>query len=154
MQKFIPNVYSAFLQKVDAKGFNPTECWVWLGATKGNGYGNVRVSQKNMSAHRRAHELFIGPVPDGIDVCHTCDNRGCVNPDHLFLGNRHANMQDMKSKGRGAGPNRKQLREHTVQEIRARLEAGHSPRKIANQMNIHYGTVTAIRAGRSYGWVK
>ncbi len=59
-------------------------------------------------------------------------------------------MQDMKAKGRGAGGNRKHLKENQVQEIRRRLGAGHEPRKIANQMDVNYGTVTAIKEGRSY----
>lgn len=145
------NEYTAFLQKVDTKGFDPKQCWPWLGATKGNGYGNVTVENENMSAHRRAHELFIGPIPDGMDACHTCDNRWCVNPDHIYAGTRQTNMDDMVHRGRGAGGNRKHLREHQVQEIRARLNAGMSPRTISQQMNINYGTITAIKEGRSYG---
>ena len=98
-----------------------SQCWIWIGAGKGNGYGNVRVRSKNISAHRRAYELFFGDVPDGKDVCHSCDVRFCVNPDHLFLGSRAENVADMMKKGRGAGPHKVEIREHMRQE-RDRLE--------------------------------
>lgn len=151
--KFIPNRYTRFLAKLNHKGFDPAQCWEWTGAGKGNGYGSVSVARQNTPAHRVAYELFCGPVPEGADVCHTCDNRFCVNPDHLFVGSRQQNMDDMRLKGRGAGGARKHLKEGHVQEIRRRLVAGHAPRRIAEQMDVNYYTVTAIREGRAYGRV-
>ena len=151
MPSFVPNRYTRFLSKVDHKGFDPTRCWEWTGAGKGNGYGAVSLDRRNTPAHRVSYELFCGEVPPGLDVCHSCDNRFCVNPDHLFVGTRQQNMTDMQTKGRGAGGSRKHLRESHVQEIRRRLAAGHAPRKIAVQMDVNYGTVTAIKEGRSYG---
>lgn len=131
-------------------GFDHTKCWLWLGSGKGNGYGNFNLNGEFRTAHSAAYELMVGPIPDGMEVCHSCDNRFCINPDHLFVGTRGDNMQDMKHKGRGAGGARKHLKEHQVQEIRRRLSAGHSPRKIANQMDVNYATITAIKEGRSY----
>lgn len=147
---FIPNIYTRFLSKVETSGFDANQCWPWLGAGKGNGYGNFNMNGEYRSAHSAAYELFVGPVRDGLEVCHSCDNRFCVNPDHLFLGTRVDNMQDMHSKGRGAAGCRKHLKEFQVQEIRRRLISGHSARQIANQMDVNYHTVTAIKEGRSY----
>lgn len=149
--EFIPNEYTAFLQKVDPKGFDPMQCWPWIGAGKGNGYGHCTVDRKQTTAHRRAYELFCGEIPEGLDVCHTCDNRSCVNPDHLFLGTRQENMDDCKAKGRTDGGTRKHLTERTVQEIRRRLASGHAPRKIAIQMDVNHSTVVSIKEGKSYG---
>lgn len=146
----IENKYTKFLKLVDVKGFDATQCWPWVGAGKGNGYGGLTVDRSSVSAHRRSYELFCGEIPHGMDVCHTCDNRWCVNPDHLFLGTRKENMADCKSKGRTAGGTRKHLTEIQVQEIKRRLNAGVSARWVSVSMDVNYHTVTAIKRGDSY----
>lgn len=75
-------------------------CWNWERRLRRNGYGSLSVNYKNISAHRMAYEVFVGRIPDSLCVCHKCDNRRCINPDHLFLGTRKDNMQDCKAKGR------------------------------------------------------
>lgn len=87
---------------VDANG-----CWVWNKKTDRIGYGRLKVSlgtRENfisMSAHRYAYQLFVGPIPLGMNVLHKCDVRSCCNPEHLFLGTQAENMRDMHRKGRG-----------------------------------------------------
>ena len=146
----IPNKYTRFFSKVNAGDFNHKKCWPWTGAGKGNGYGNVRLGKRNVAAHRYAYEIMVGPVPDGMDVCHTCDNRWCVNPDHLYVGTRKQNMTDCRNRGRAAGGNRKHLKEVDVQEIHRRLNAGMSPRQVAETMDVNYSTVSSIQKGNSY----
>lgn len=136
-----------FLRKADVNRLHPEMCWPWLRAGKGNGYGHT----SRGPAHRVSYELFVGPIPEGMDVCHKCDNRACVNPDHLFIGTRAENMADMKAKGRGAGGNRKHLKEGHIQEIRRRLAAGVPQAEIARVMNVNSSTVSAIKQGKSYG---
>lgn len=149
--KPIPHRITRFFSHVETHGFDPDVCWEWTGAGKGNGYGNISADGANPTAHHYAYELYNQvTVPGGMDVCHTCDNRCCVNPDHLFIGTRQDNVADMRAKGRAAGGNRKKLRESEVQNIRQRLASGHSPRLIADQTGLNYDTITAIKEGRSY----
>ena len=78
----------------------PNGCMEWTGATDPKGYGHGTVNGGHFAAHRRAWELANGPIPNGLHVCHHCDNPPCCNPEHLFLGTMKDNMMDMVSKGR------------------------------------------------------
>ena len=81
-----------------------TGCWNWEASTRNAaGYGQIRYEGKMRLAHRVSWEAFNDKIPDGIFVCHKCDNPRCVNPDHLFLGTNQDNMNDMKAKGRSKG---------------------------------------------------
>ena len=88
-----------FLKKIR----KTNECWIWTAALDKDGYGVFRYKNKEKykyKAHRFSYEFFIGEIPKGKLVCHTCDNPPCVNPYHLFLGTRKDNTQDMLKKGR------------------------------------------------------
>jgi HNH endonuclease len=85
-----------------------TDCWEWQGALA-QGYGSFYLRGRNTNASRAMWLLFCGPhddfatIPHGMDVCHTCDNRRCINPAHLWLGTRRDNVQDARQKGRLRG---------------------------------------------------
>jgi HNH endonuclease len=75
-----------------------TGCLVWQGSEAAGGYGYVTCEGRNWLAHRLAWTLKNGPIPKDLILCHRCDERRCINPDHLFLGTRRDNMHDLKAK--------------------------------------------------------
>lgn len=107
-------------------------CLEWTGPRNKDGYGttNVRDPMKRsgyrfMLAHRHAYELTFGPIPNGMNVLHHCDNPPCMEPTHFFLGTQKNNIDDCTSKGRRRQRHPHKLTEQDVREIRAKAHPGH-----------------------------
>lgn len=150
-----------FWEKVDRSG----ECWIWTASRNPDGYGKINSGGRHgptLRAHRVSYELAYGPIPEGLDVCHRCDNPPCVNPAHLFVGTPLDNMQDAVQKGhvhngdrhythrepsltvRGEQKGTAKLTNEQVREIRHQAHQGFPQRAIAKQFGVQESTISMI----------
>jgi hypothetical protein len=128
-------------------------CWLWMGTVTNNGRPHVLLGTgRLLTAYRVAYEFFVGPIPDGMFVCHRCDVPICVNPDHLFLGTHADNMADMARKGRGAKPTggKRLGRELTAKMVRL-VQNGHPVISVAKRFGV---TNSAVRYHLNKGPLK
>lgn len=143
-----------------------TPCWVWTAGMHATGYGIFDVlTPRCKRAHRYSYMLHNGPIPEGMYVCHHCDNRGCVNPAHLFLGTAADNNADRDAKGRNAMSRLRQergaqffcntpkLTPDLVLEIRSHLTNGLSHRKIARMYGVGKSTISRIGTRESWSFL-
>lgn len=124
-------------------------CWLWTAKKYLNGYGSLMHDGKYKLAHRVSWELERGPIPNGLCVCHTCDVRECVNPDHLFTGTQKENMRDMVAKGRanpcrGESSYRSKLTNDDVIAIRSQYAGGALQKDIATAYGVSAKQVSVI----------
>lgn len=146
---------------------NGAACWEWAGTKAVKGYGRMRAWGRSHRAHRLSWMIFRGPIPDALCVCHHCDNRGCVNPEHLFLGSHKDNITDAMSKGRmwvqrdpagslrsrgirpGSLSNFAKLTDRDVAEIR-RLAPAVTRRDLAARFSVHPDTIRNVLRGSTW----
>lgn len=125
-------------------------CWLWLGAESSNGYGAIGVDG---SIHRVSYMIHVGPIPTGMFVCHTCDTKLCINPNHLFIGSHQDNMDDMNRKGRGLKgeqASNAKLTEAQVREAHKRRSTGEKVRDIASSYGVSHSTISLILSGTNW----
>jgi hypothetical protein len=141
-----------------------SDCWEWSAGRFNTGYGAFSNGGKTLKAHRASYAEFVGPIPPGMLVCHRCDNPGCVNPDHLFLGTAADNMSDKASKGRsmrGEKNHTTKLDEANVKLIKGFLQR-HPPVKgqhggpctfLARWFGVTQTAISFIHAKKNWAWV-
>lgn len=143
-----------FTARFDRK--SDDECWEWKGNINNHGYGRVKFDKKIYSAHRLSYKHFNGLIPEGLLVCHKCDNRKCVNPHHLFLGTIQDNAKDRNSKNRQFKPKGTKhpncfLDPEQVIEIRSRALQGENQKELAREFGISQGHVSDIKLKKTWG---
>lgn len=119
-------------------------CWEFTGAKLTTGYGSIRIRGEHHLVHRLVFEQTNGPIPDGMFVCHSCDNPSCCNPSHLWLGSAADNNWDKVSKGRAPKPNAK-LTQKQVADIRS---SDKSCTELAKNLQVSVATVSMVRNHR------
>lgn len=118
------------------------ECHEFTSTIKKDGYARFFFHGRQAQAHRVAYEIYRGAIPAGLMVCHKCDNRKCVNPDHLFLGTAADNAKDMHMKGRNASTRR--VSEEQVQSIFSYRDMGLSQEAIGSLVGFHQATISYV----------
>jgi len=150
-----------FWKKVDKTG----DCWLWTGGLDEDGYGRFWYHGRTRPAHHVLYVLLHGPLKEGWQVCHHCDVRRCVRPDHLFAGTQSDNIRDCWQKNRqsfnakpqpGSRNGNSSLTEEQVLEIRAKYKpsrAGHPSTTSFNALAREYGVSKfAIQYAVKHGW--
>lgn len=131
-------------------------CWEWLSHINKHGYGVYTRNGIRETAHRASYRIFKGIIGEGKLVCHKCDNRKCVNPDHLYEGTWKSNMKDRSDRGREnfvcgeESPNAKL----TEKQIPMIMKEKGSYQKIANKYGVSWGTIRCVKLGLSWKHVK
>ncbi len=130
-------------------------CWNWTRSLDSRRYGSAWLNGKKILAHRMSYICFNGDIPNGMCVCHKCDNGKCINPNHLFLGTQRDNMIDASIKGRFNGRTQSfkkgefhkmaKLSEYDVLAIRRNLRLGMKQKYIANLYKVDQTTISGIK---------
>ena len=146
MSRYSKPLANRIMSNVDV---NENGCLVWNKSVSHNGYGLMNVSGKNARAHRVAFELAFGDIPEGKQVCHSCDNPPCCNPKHLFLGTAKQNAEDRQSKGRGG--NRMRGTKLTAKDVIVIRGSHETVDELAARFDISRSTVYSVINGSRWG---
>ena len=142
-------------ERFESKFTKSDGCWEWNAGKVRDGYGQFRIAGLMQKAHRVAYQLYVGEIPAGLYVCHRCDNPGCVNPGHLFLGTKSDNNRDRKNKGRSAHQfgeknGRSKLSDVQAVEIMVKHNEGASVVDLAKEFGVAHQTISNIVCGRNW----
>lgn len=144
-------VASLFAKCITTGG--PDSCWPWTGRVPDR-YGTISIENRPTPTHRAAYLLCVGDIPDGLFVCHRCDNTLCCNPRHLFLGTHQQNVDDCVTKQRHIHGERHPDAMLSEDEVREILSAKDGPRgtgrHLAQRFLVSPSTIAAIWSGRNW----
>lgn len=126
-------------------------CWQWRAHTDLNGYGYLPGDLKHTRAHRFSYEFHIGKIPEAMLICHKCDNPGCVNPDHLFVGTSKDNAQDALQKGRAYVGEKNGMSKLTKENIKEILSSELNGVQLAQKFEVTRSTINRVR--RREAWL-
>lgn len=146
--------FNWFKQNFWKKVIKLKNCWEWKSCKGTNFYGHYY----KMPAHRFSYLICVGKIPDGLIVCHKCDNPPCVNPDHLFLGTKKDNGRDMSIKGRSTRGNKNascKLTEEDIYKIKNLQKQGYGRKRLSKLFpQVSSSQIARILRGENWGWLK
>ena len=131
-------------------------CWEWFGAADQHGYGSMTIEHRRKKAHRVSYELVHGPIPEGLHLCHKCDNPKCVRPDHLFPGTAKVNLQDAAAKGLLAGEIQgvaKLSNDQAKAIYQSFIESSGNPRSVAERHGVSRSCIIDLLKGRRWSFI-
>jgi hypothetical protein len=133
------------------------DCIEWMGYRMPTGYGRLKVAGRKTLAHRAIWKAMKGPIPDGLNVLHTCDNPPCCNPDHLFLGTQGDNNKDRHQKGRSRGGRLQGEKHHqarlSIDDVLAIRASGDRSGDLASRYGTTQSHINSILSGRRWSHV-
>lgn len=130
---------------------NRSGCWEWQGWRDKDGYCHTKVNGRTTIAHRAVYAFVKGPIPDGLNLMHRCDNPSCCNPEHLFPGTQKQNCEDAKAKDRHSRGDRNGIAKFTDDQIRYIRQSPKTQWEIAKEFGVWQGTISSIK--RRTRWV-
>jgi hypothetical protein len=130
---------------IQSKTIESNGCWIWSGAKDKDGYGKLRWNKRYLRAHRWAYEVSYGTIPDGLHVCHACDNPSCCNPGHLFLGTNAENRRDSVQKGRQARGRRSGMVKLTKEQVIYIRSSRQTAKVLAAQFKVSISLIYQIK---------
>ena len=139
-----------FLERTD---FNPVNgCWEWNRGLDRKGYAQAKIWGKGVWAHRASYAFFVEPIPDGLIICHKCDNPKCINPHHLFMGTTQDNVDDKMRKGRfvttpGEKNGYAKLKANQIADI---LSDTRPQRTIGKEYGVSQSAISLIKLGKTW----
>ena len=141
-----------FLDRFNTSFDKTNDCWNWNAELNVNGYGVIRIGKTMILAHRLSFQLFKSNLINGMFVCHSCDNRKCVNPNHLWLGTHQENMNDALEKGRldnkGENNGRSKFKKEDIINIINLFKTGTTTHELAIKFNTTQTYIIHILIGR------
>ena len=154
--RYYQTLEERFWTKVNKKGDD--ECWEWQACRNSDGYGSIGYKKSTALAHRVSWELHFGPIPEGMQVLHKCDNPPCMNPNHFFLGTHTDNMRDRKAKGRANYSNNAKGEKNgaaklTCSDVIAIRKDTRTHKAIAKDYGVDFNTIYRVKARKLWGHI-
>ena len=144
-------------ERLESRTTRNGECIEFTSRNSPDGYGRLQIDYKRFLAHRLSYELNVGPIPEGMVVRHKCDNKPCVNPEHLEVGTYKDNIRDAVERDRvahGTANHKAKLTPNEVREIRRLVGSGMSRRSVAKMFGVSHTAVNHLMQGKNWRRVR